>query len=314
MMDARDVKRAAVVGAGIMGHSIAQVFAQAGIETSLVDLNEEALRAAADKIAANLGVLADNGLVKKEDVDNIIGRVHPSPDLAGSTAEADFVVEAVSEVHEIKQEVFAQLGAACPAETVIASNTSGLDIFEFAKIENPERLVTAHWFAPPHIIPLVEVAPGPDTAPEVVDFTMSLMERLGKVPVRLQAFARAFIVNKIQNMIALAVSDLLNSGVATAEDIDRAVKYSLGIRLPVVGVVQTMDFTGLDLALDIAKSYGLSSPVLEEKVENGHLGAKTSRGFYDYGGRSELEILEKRDSLYIKMLSYLESTDLFEPV
>jgi 3-hydroxybutyryl-CoA dehydrogenase len=314
MMDARDVKRAAVVGAGIMGHSIAQVFAQAGIETSLVDLNEEALRAAADKIAANLGVLADNGLVKKEDIDAIIGRVHPSADLAGSTAEADFVVEAVSEVPEIKQEVFAQLGASCRAETVIASNTSGLDIFEFAKIENPERLVTAHWFAPPHIIPLVEVAPGPDTAPEVVDLTMSLMERLGKVPVRLQAFARAFIVNKIQNMIALAVSDLLNSGVATAEDIDRAVKYSLGIRLPVVGVVQTMDFTGLDLALDIAKSYGLSSPVLEEKVEKGHLGAKTSRGFYDYGGRSELEILEKRDSLYIKMLSYLESTDLFKPV
>ena len=314
MMDARDVKRAAVIGAGIMGHSIAQVFAQAGIETSLVDLNEEALRAAADKIAYNLGVLADNGLVKNEDIGTIVGRVHPSTDLAGSTDEADVGVEAVPEVQEIKQEVFAQLGEACPAETVIASNTSGLDIYEFAKIENPERLVTAHWFAPPHIIPLVEVAPGPDTTPEVVDFTVSLMERLGKVPVRLQAFTRAFIVNKIQNMIALAVSDLLNSGVATPEDIDRAVKYSLGIRLPVVGVVQTMDFTGLDLALDIAKSYGLSSPVLEDKVEKGHLGAKTSRGFYDYGGRSELEILEKRDNLYIKMLSYLESAGTFEPV
>ncbi len=313
-MDAGDVRRAAVVGAGIMGHSIAQVFAQAGIETSLVDSNEEALRTAAGKIAANLGVLADNGLLKKEDIDAIIGRVHPSTNLAGSAAEAEFVVEAVSEVPEIKQEIFTQLGKACPAETVIASNTSGLDIFEFAELENPERLVIAHWFAPPHIIPLVEVAPGPGTAPEVVDFTMSLMQRLGKVPVKLQVFTRAFIVNKIQNMMALAVSDLLNSKVATPEDIDRAVKYSLGIRLPVVGVVQTMDFTGLDLVLDIAKSYGMGSPIVEEKVEKGQLGAKTSRGFYDYGGRSELEILEKRDRLYLKMLSYLESAGTFEPV
>ncbi len=314
MMDAGDVKRAAVIGAGIMGHSIAQVFAQAGIETSLVDMDDAALRTATGKIAANLRVLADNGVVKKKDIEDIIGRVHPSTDLAGSAAEAEFVVEAVSEVPEIKREVFAQLGAACPAATVIASNTSGLDIFEFAELERPERLVIAHWFAPPHIIPLVEVAPGPATAPAVVDLTMSLMQRLGKVPVKLQSFTRAFIVNKIQNMMALAVSDLLNSGVASAEDIDRAVKYSLGIRLPVVGVVQTMDFTGLDLVLDIAKSYGMGSAIIEEMVEKGHLGAKTSMGFYDYGGRSELEILEKRDMLYLKMLAYHESTGAFDPV
>ena len=313
-MDAGEVRRAAVIGAGTMGHAIAQVFAQAGIETSLVDLNEEALSKAADKMAANLGVLADSGLANRDEIESIIARVHPSTDLAGSSADADFVVEAVSEVPEVKQEVFAQLGKACRAETVIASNTSGLDIFEFAELENPERLIIAHWFAPPHIIPLVEVVPGPDTAPEVVDFTMSLMERLGKVPVKLQAFTRAFIVNKIQNMIALAVSDLLNSGVATPEDIDKAVKYSLGVRLPVVGVVQTMDFTGLDLVLDIARSYGMGNTIIEEKVVRGHLGVKTSRGFYDYGGRSELEILDKRDRLYLKMLAYLESAGTFEPV
>jgi 3-hydroxybutyryl-CoA dehydrogenase len=314
MMDAGDVKRAAVIGAGIMGHSIAQVFARAGIETWLVDVDDRALRTAADRIAANLRVLVDNGLVKKGDIDTIIGRVSLSTDLKGSAAEADFVVEAVSEVPEIKHEVFAQLGMVCPAETVIASNTSGLDIFEFAELESPERLVIAHWFAPPHIIPLVEVAPGPETAPEVVDFTVSLMERLGKVPVKMKTFTRAFIVNKIQNMIALAVSDLLNSGVANAEDIDRAVKYSLGIRLPVVGVVQTMDFTGLDLVLDIAKSFGMGSPIVEEKVEKGHLGAKTSRGFYDYGGRSEAEILAKRDGLFIELLARLEEMKAFDPV
>ncbi len=313
-MNVGDVKKAAVIGAGIMGHSIAQVFAQVGIETSLVDVDEETLRKAAGKIAANLEVLADCGLVKKEDIGSIINRVHPSTDLAGSAADADFVMEAVPEVPEVKKEVFARLSEACRAETVIASNTSGLDVFEFAEVANPQRLLIAHWFTPPHIIPLVEVVPGPGTAPEVVDFTMSLMQRLGKVPVRLRTFTRAFIVNKIQNMIALAVSDMLNSGVASPEDIDRAVKYSLGIRLPIVGAVQSMDFTGLDLVLDIARSYGMGNAMVEEKVEKGHLGAKTSRGFYDYGGRSELEIVGKRDRLYLKMLERLREMGAFEPV
>lgn len=314
MMKADDVKKAVVIGAGIMGHSIAQVFAQASIETSLVDIDEEMLRKAADKIAANLGVLADSGLVKREDIEGIISRIHPSTDLASSVGDADFVLEAVPEVPEVKKEIFTRLSTACRSETVIASNTSGLDIYEFAEITNPERLVIAHWFAPPHIIPLVEVVPGPATVPEVVEFTMSLMERLGKVPIRLQGFTRAFIVNKIQNMIALAVSDLLNSGTATPEDIDKAVKYSLGIRLPIVGVVQTMDFTGLDLVLDIARSYGMGNAIVEEKVEKGHLGAKTSRGFYDYGGRGELEIVEKRDRLFLKMLERLREMNAFDAV
>lgn len=313
-MNAGDVKKATVIGAGVMGHSIAQVFAQAGIETSLVDTSEEALRKAADKTEGNLGLLADNGLIKREDIDGIIGRICHSTDLAASVAHSDFVLEAVPEVPEVKQEIFAQISAGCPAETVIASNTSGLDVFELADIDSPERLVIAHWFAPPHVIPLVEVVPGPATAGEVVDFTMSLMERLGKTPVRLQSFTRAFIVNKIQNMMAVAVNDLLNNAIATPEDIDKAVKYSIGIRLPIVGVVQTMDFTGLDLVVDIAKSYGLGIPMVEEMVARGELGAKTSRGFYDYGGRGELEILEKRDNLYIKMLSYLESAGTFKPV
>ncbi len=127
-------------------------------------------------------------------------------------------------------------------------------------------------------------------------------------------FTRASIVNKIQNMMSLAVFELLGSGLVTAEDIDRAVKNSLGIRLPVVGVVQTMDLTGLDLVLDVMKSYGMSNPFIAEKVEAGQLGAKTSRGIYDYGGRSEAEILAKRDRLYLEMLDRLEEMGAFRPL
>ena len=140
------------------------------------------------------------------------------------------------------------------------------------------------------------------------------MRRLGKKPVVMKGFTRSFIVNKIQNMAALAVFELLNSGLVGPEDIDQAVKYSLGIRLPVVGVVQNLDFTGLDLVLDVGKSYGFSNPFVEEKVEKGQLGAKTSRGIYDYGGRSEAEILEKRDMKFLKMLDHLEGIQAFDHI
>ena len=313
-MNPKDVKRAVVVGAGVMGNSIAQVFAQNGIEVGLVDLDDESLERALGLIRSSLGVLAEFDEVSRDEIDAIIGRVHPSTDLKGSSEGADFAVEAVPEVPEIKKEVFAQLDDDCPDDVFIASNTSGLDIFEFAEVKKPERLLIAHWFLPPHIIPLVEIVPGPSTAPEAVTFTEALMRRLGKKPVVMKGFTRSFIVNKIQNMAALAVFELLNSGLVGPEDIDQAVKYSLGIRLPVVGVVQNLDFTGLDLVLDVGKSYGFSNPFIEEKVEKGQLGAKTSRGIYDYGGRSEAEILEKRDTKLLKMLDHLEGIQAFDPI
>ncbi|MHA1645787.1 MAG: 3-hydroxyacyl-CoA dehydrogenase family protein [Candidatus Freyarchaeota archaeon] len=149
---------------------------------------------------------------------------------------------------------------------------------------------------------------------DVVSFAAGLMERLGKRPVVLKEFVRAFIVNRIQNVIAPAVLEILEKGWATPEDIDIAVKTSLGIRLPIVGVVQTYDFTGLNVVRDVLKSYGISHPLIEEKVKQGHLGAKTSKGIYDYGGRSEEEILKKRDGLYLRMLDHLEKIGAFEPV
>jgi len=313
-MKPEDIRRVAVVGAGVMGSSIAQVFAQKGIDVDLVDVEEKALQRSLGLIRSSLNVLAECDRASRDDIDAVMDRIHPSTHLEEASRGVEFAVEAVPEVPEIKKEVFARLDAGCPREVVIASNTSGLDIFGFAEVERPERLLIAHWFLPPYIIPLVEVVPGPATSPAAVELTVSLLERLGKKPVVMKGFTRSFIVNKIQNMAALAVFELLGSGLVEPEDIDRAVKYSLGIRLPVVGVVQNLDFNGLDLVLDVMKSYGFSNPLIEEKVEKGQLGAKTSRGIYDYGGRSELEILEKRDRKFLKMLDHLEEMGAFDPV
>ena len=313
-MDQNDVKRAVVVGAGVMGHSMAHVFAQAGIEVNLVDLNETVLEHAMDLMKTNLETLAEFKKIAGDDIPGILARIHPSTDLAGGAEGVDFAVEAVAEVPDVKREVFSQLDKFCPGHTVIASNTSSLDIFSIAQITRPERLVVAHWFAPPHIIPLVEVVPGPETLPEVVTLTANLMERLEKKTVIMKEFVPAFIVNRIQHSISQAVWEMLEKGWATPEEIDLAIKLSLGIRLPVVGVVQTTDFTGLDLIYDIMKGGGSISPLVKEMVDLGHLGVKTSKGLYDYGGRSEVEILKKRDRRYLKLLDYLEKIKAFDSV
>ena len=313
-MSPRRLRTVLVVGAGVMGHSIAQVFAQAGIYVNLVDLDEGKLTHAMTLIQSNLDQFAEYGRVSVKEIPEILGRIRPSTDLAAAATDAGFCVEAASEVPEVKQRVFSQLDEFCPPNTVLASNTSTLNIFQIARIKRPERLIVAHWFAPPHIIPLVEVAPGPNTKPEVVIFTAALMQRLGKRPLVLKRFVPSLLVNRIQNAIARAVWEMLEKGWATPEQIDLAVKTSLGIRLPIVGVVQSLDFTGLDLAADIMRVYGTVSPVVAEKIEQGHLGAKTSKGMYDYGGRSEEEILAARDRKYLKMLELLERIQAFDPI
>jgi 3-hydroxybutyryl-CoA dehydrogenase len=175
-------------------------------------------------------------------------------------------------------------------------------------------LVIAHFFNPAHIIPLVEIVPGSKTSPETVLFTVTLMERVGKSPIVMKKFGPGFIVNRIQKAIREACLEMIEQGLAGPEEIDRAIKLSLGIRLPIVGVVQSMDFNGLDLHLDNMRNYGKTYSFVEERVKKGHLGVKTSKGIYDYQGRSETEILEKRDDLYLKMLEYLQKIHAFDPV
>ncbi|MGO8988613.1 MAG: 3-hydroxyacyl-CoA dehydrogenase family protein [bacterium] len=313
-MDPKNVKRVAVIGAGVMGHSIAQVFAQAGILVHLVDLKNDFLVRALRLVESNLQTLADYGRVSPQEIPPILDRIRPTTDLANAVREVDFIQEAVAEIPEVKRKVFLQLEATCRQDIALASNTSGLDIFKIIEVKDPSRVVVAHWFAPPHIIPLVEVAPGPLTAPGVLQFAAALMERIGKKPLVMKQFVRRFIVNRIQNAIVRTALEMVTNGWATPEQVDLAVKTSLGIRLPIVGVVQSLDFTGLNLIHDMTTGTAGENPLIEERVKQGHLGVSTAKGIYDYGGRTEEEILRKRDLLYLKMLDFLESLEAFKPV
>jgi len=314
MVDAESVRRVAVVGSGLMGSGIAQVFATAGMEVRLVDVEEKALRRALRLIEAGLETLTHAGMISGADVRSIVSRVVPSTDVGESSRDVDFVIEAVPESPDLKKRVFAQLADLCRRETVIASNTSALDIFSLSDIEAGERLVIAHFFAPAYIIPLVEIVPGPKTAQETIVFARNLMKRVGKSPVVMKRFGPGFIVNRLQKAIGEAALAMIEEGLAEPEEIDNAVKLSLGIRLPIVGVVQTFDFQGLDMLLQTMTNYGKISAFIEDKVNRGYLGAKTSRGIYDYQGRSEIDILKKRDELYLKMFCYLEAIGAFKPV
>lgn len=313
-LEPRNVKTALVLGAGVMGASIAQVFAGAGIDVRLVDMHQAALDRAMGLIESGLETFVEFGTIGPESVPAILSRIVPSTELAAAAARADFVIEAVSEDAAIKRSVLLALDASCAPDVIIASNTSSLDIFGLAEFAGAERLVIAHFFAPAHIIPLVEVVPGPRTAPEVVGMTKDLMERVGKSPIVLAQFVPSFIVNRIQQAIGRAVEEILENGWAGPEEIDRAVKLSLGVRLPIVGVVQTIDFTGLDVVRDILVSIGRDTSFFDEKVNLGQLGVKTGSGMYDYGGRSEVEVLRKRDLLFLEMVQRLTEMHAFEPV
>ena len=313
-MAIREVQKVVIVGAGTMGSSIALAFAMAGIRVELVDLKEEVLVRAQILAKSGLNTLVEYGKVSAGQVPTILDRIRTSTDLEASARDADFAIEAVYENEDVKTKILAELERVLPTDAIIASNTSGLDIFSLYDMKNPERLVIAHWFAPAHIIPLVEVVPGPETSPECLNFTAELMEKIGKKPLVMKAFVRSFIVNRIQNHLTMACFELLQNGWATPQDIDFAIKTTLGIRLPIVGAMQNLDFTGLDLVQALMKSNFVRSDFIDGKVENGQLGAKSSSGIYDYNGRSEEEILNQRDKLYLKMVDQLESTTAFEPI
>ena len=298
-----------------MGHSIAQVYAQAGFEVDLVDIHQKKLEHALELIRSNLAVLSEFDRVPTNEIDSIIKRIHPKTDLKEAAYKKMFVVEAVSEIPELKKQLFDQLSEFCPENAVLASNTSSLDIFKITRgINNRSRIIAHHWFAPPHIIPLVEVVPSKKTSPETVEFSVNLLKKIGKEPIVIDRFLPGYIVNRIQNALYGAMYELLARNIATPEQIDLAIRTTLGIRLPIVGIAQSQDFTGLDLVSDIMKSKGGILPIIQEKVDCNQLGAKTGKGFYDYHGKSEEEILKKRDRLFLRQLEFLEKLTSFKRI
>ena len=301
-----------IVGAGTMGHSLAQVFAQGGLRVCLHDLREEILQRARDLIAANLTTFGELGLLEESQPSEILGRIRTTTDLEEAGRDADFVMEAIVEDVSAKKEIFKDLDRLCPPRAILASNTSYLDIFRFVETKRPGKVLIAHWYAPPHIIPLVEIVCGPQTAPETVEAVKALLVRLGKTPVVLSKFLPGFIGNRLQKALGNEVLFLLDNGYIQPEEMDAITKASFGLRIPILGLVKRMDFTGLDAVQKFLQTPHYEMPELihqsksiDRLVEKGRLGVKSGRGFYEYGGRSPAEIMKERDIKLIKLREFL---------
>jgi 3-hydroxybutyryl-CoA dehydrogenase len=295
-----------------MGHSIAMVFAQGGYDVDLVDTNEDILVKSIALIRSNLRTLHHAKMVDGRSIPEIINRIHPSSSLEAAK-KADLVIEAISEIPEAKRDLFKTLDHLCPPEAIFTSNTSYLNIFRVARGIRPDKIVICHWYAPPHLIPLVDLVGGPKTSPETIETVREILLKLGKTPVFMKKFIPGYIVNRLQRAMAREIFYLLDGGYATAEEIDRAVKGSLGIRIPVVGVVQRYDYTGLDLALTFERNPSIRLVSKERRpktlgrlVKKGYLGVKSGRGFYDYTSRNIVDVLKERDQKLIKLLKFLK--------
>ena len=294
-----------------MGHGMAQVFATEGYDVSLFSRTRETLDRARVLMETSLGVFAREGLVPKKNIKKIMARVKMTQSLEEGAAEADIAFETVVETKDSKIDIFARLDRLCPQRTLLASNTTALNIFDFVKTSRPDKVLIGHWYTPPQLIPLVDIVKGPETSEESLMLMYDLIKKIGKTPLLMKKFSSGYVVSRIQIATLREIFYLLDNDVVTPEGLDDAAKTGLALRMLVMGLVQRMDFGGLDLTYkNITNPYVQSTltPIdykpkkLEELVKAGHLGVKTGKGFYDYKGRSEAELCEERDIKLIKML------------
>jgi 3-hydroxybutyryl-CoA dehydrogenase len=314
-MKLSQVKRVAVIGAGIMGHGFAQIFAQKGYSVFLYDIDEKILKSSLARIGASLDTFIEHGVIRSKEKKRTLERIITTTNLEEAVGRADFVLEAVPEIMDLKKETFAKLDRLAPPQAILASNTSGLSITEMGSVtQRPEKTVIVHGINPPTIIPVVEIVRGEKTSDETAEICYRLLLRLGKRPVRVLKEVPGFLFNRLQLALWREALYCLENGVATAEDIDNVVKTGYGFRLANLGPLETSDFGGLDTFYRLAQnlfpdlSAAQSPPaVLEKLVQAGKLGVKTGEGFYSYPPAVTKRKIKQRDQRLLQQLKLFMS-------
>jgi len=280
------IKKAFIVGAGLMGSGIAQVCAQSGINVILNDISQEAIEKGLNNIAWSVSKFIEKGKLT-EDKETILNRIATDDDFS-SAADADLVIEAVFEKLELKQEIFLKLDEVCQPNTILASNTSAIPITELASItKRPEKVLGIHFFSPVPMMPVAEVIRGINTTEETILFGVDFVKSIGKEPIRVESDVAGFLLNRINFPSTIEAIRLVDQGIGTVAEIDKGMKLAFGRRM---GPFETGDMVGLDV------TYGALMACYEEtrdprfyppqllrrKVKAGHLGRKTGKGWYEY--------------------------------
>jgi 3-hydroxybutyryl-CoA dehydrogenase len=314
-MKINEINHIGILGAGLMGHGIAQVFATAGYKVNIFDADAAMLSKAKERIAANFDVFIQLKLAKPKEREQCLELVTISKDLAALCAGPQVIIEAISEDMSIKKSAYAAIEKCTSADTILTSNTSALSITAIsAALTHKARFLGTHFWNPPHILPCVEVIMGSATAADAFETIYALMEKVGKVPVRVLKDVPGFLGNRLQHAMWREAISLKENNIASAEDIDKVVKYGFGIRMPFIGPLETADLAGLALTRDIEKylfpyleSSQAPSPLLDTLVAEGATGVKTGKGFYNWTPEKIQNLIRQRDTVLLRIIGEIIS-------
>ena len=301
MKTLNDIKKIAVLGAGTMGPGIAQIYAMGGYQVTMWTRSESTREKAVASLKSQLDTFEGEGLLS-EDKGAILGRIGFALTVEEAVEGADFIQETIVENRDAKVALYEQLAACVPGDVIIASNTSALNIFEIV----PEKLLTqqiiCHWYAPPHVIPLVEVVKSEQAPQEYGEIAVALLTKCGKTAVLMKKFIRGYIINRLQQCIQGECFNLIDGGYCDAQAIDDACKASFIPRAMVLGICKRIDFGGIDMTANNIKNKSYTFPnydtmpkCMQEHLDKGELGLKTGKGFFDYTGKDVEELKAHRD-------------------
>ena len=301
---------ATVIGTGMMGPGIALTLATGGLEVTILSRSDAAAAEGLESARSQAQFLEREGLLEAGRAEALLPKMSASSDFADAISTADLVVESAPENMEFKQELFARLDSSSKPGAVLASNTSGLSITAIAsRCSRPERILTTHFWNPPHLMPLVEVVRGERTSDEVAGAVRDLLASCGKVPVVVKKDRPGQLGNRLQMALVREAAYIVAEGIADVEDVDLAAKSGFGLRLPVYGIFEHQDMVGLDMGFSIVEyvSQDLynqphAPDMYREKVERGELGVKTGRGFYDWSRKDAAEVRARRDRFVLEFL------------
>ncbi len=309
-----NIKNIAIIGAGLMGHGIAQEFACAGYRVHLHDITEEQLNNARVQIGKNLMLLAEKCVIEEISISATLQRIHTTTDLTVAAKTADFVVEAVSEKLPLKQQIFEELDSLCQPHTILASNTTALMPSQIGvNTKRTDRILNTHYFNPPYLIPLVELIRSPDTSDETVSVTFDLLTAIGKTPAIIDKEALGFVGPRLQAALIREAFAIVEQGIASAETVDLVVRNSFGRRLSVAGPFEVFELAGWDLVLaafeELYKDLNSSpdiNPLLREMVESGKLGVKSGEGFYQWTDERQQALRNRMSQALIRAIQHDE--------
>jgi len=283
------IKKVCVIGSGTMGNGIVQVVAQAGYETTMVDVKQEFLDRGMNTIKTSLGKFVERGKISQADMEKALACIHTSIDLKETAKDADYVIEAVFERAAVKEQVFQQLEEACPSQTILASNTSGIPISLLASVtKRPDKVIGMHFMSPVPVMRGLEVVNSLLTSEETLNLSLDFAESIGKEAVVVKD-SPGFVTNRIVTLVLNEGAKLLEENLATIEEMDKIIRLSFNWPM---GPFELADLVGIDVAVDLLEGIYQQTgwerykptPLLKRMVEIGYIGRKAGKGFYQMFG------------------------------